>query len=591
MASCAVDVYLQNTTTSATLYSDDGVTPLSNPVTADANGVFTFYVADGIYDLRYVHSSITTTTEEDVNIFDPFSGQSGDTAVSIRTLATTVGFKVPTAAPAAAAAGNVWEASDVLKFGANSKSLANLSTEQSWSAQQTITAPATSGKRALILKGNATAATNVLDIYNSAASPALKSWFDSDGQFTTELNLAWKSGTSFTMTFDHALAANRTVTFPDAGAAASVAYCNTIGTSGTDLSWTAATGTLNVPDASASARGVITTGSQTIAGAKSLTGALSLASTFTVTSSNAAAVSVGRQGATDPAFKIDASAASSATGMEIVAAAAAGGVNLRAISSGAAENLTVNAKGTGTISLGSVSTGNITLARATGVTGALTVTSTGASALAVGANGATNPVLKIDASTGSVATGLSVTGAATGGTTAVAVTDSGSNASLTLDAKGTGTVTIAGTSSGDVAIVNAPLRYKQKTEVVTGTNTIAASETGTVFFLNSATEFDSVLPAPAAGLHFTFIVTAAPSGADYTISTNGSSNIIKGQVYTLDVNSGTDPDFETSGCDTISFVSAKSVAGDRVDLFCDGTNWFAHAFCSVFDAVTFTTAS
>jgi hypothetical protein len=129
------------------------------------------------------------------------------------------------------------------------------------------------------------------------------------------------------------------------------------------------------------------------------------------------------------------------------------------------------------------------------------------------------------------------------------------------------------------------------TEVVTATNVIAATESGKTFFLNSATEFVSTLPAPAAGLRFRFIVTGAPSGASYTIVTNSSANIIKGLGLSSDLNAASDVDFETSGCDTISFVDGKSVAGDCVDLDCDGTNWFARAFCTAFDAITFTTAS
>lgn len=128
-------------------------------------------------------------------------------------------------------------------------------------------------------------------------------------------------------------------------------------------------------------------------------------------------------------------------------------------------------------------------------------------------------------------------------------------------------------------------------ETRTAASTLAAEENGKVIFLNSATEFVTTLPAPAPGLQFTFIVAAAPSGASYTVVTNGSANIVKGAVFTTDVNSATDADFETAGGDTISFVDAKAVAGDRVSLFCDGTTWFAHAFCTVFDAVTITTAS
>lgn len=49
-----------------------------------------------------------------------------------------------------------------------------------------------------------------------------------------------------------------------------------VGTSGTDVAFVSAAGvhTLNIPDASATARGVVTAGTQTIAGAKTLTGVI-----------------------------------------------------------------------------------------------------------------------------------------------------------------------------------------------------------------------------------------------------------------------------------------------------------------------------
>lgn len=129
------------------------------------------------------------------------------------------------------------------------------------------------------------------------------------------------------------------------------------------------------------------------------------------------------------------------------------------------------------------------------------------------------------------------------------------------------------------------------TETRTAATTLTAADNGKTIFLNSTTEFATTLPQPQAGLSFTFIVSAAPSGASYTVVTAGSSNIIKGMVTSADLNAASDGDIETSGGDTISFVDAKAVAGDRVDLVCDGTNWFAYGICSVFDAITITTAS
>jgi hypothetical protein len=142
------------------------------------------------------------------------------------------------------------------------------------------------------------------------------------------------------------------------------------------------------------------------------------------------------------------------------------------------------------------------------------------------------------------------------------------------------------TVTGAVTL-SSTLSYRQLTEVVAAANTIAAAESGTVFFLNAANEFASELPAPAAGLHFTFIVTAAPSGASYTITTNGSANIIKGLQNSVAGDAG---DSGTAD-DTITFVDGQAVAGDKVELYCDGTNWFAYAISKVAAGITFTTAS
>jgi hypothetical protein len=118
---------------------------------------------------------------------------------------------------------------------------------------------------------------------------------------------------------------------------------------------------------------------------------------------------------------------------------------------------------TGTLTL----TGAFTHAGNLGVTGTITGTSASASALTVGANGATNPVVQVDASTASVATGVKVTGAAAAGGVAIAAISSGTNESLTIDAKGSGNVTIGSVSTGTVNVVPV-LRAASATTVTAG---------------------------------------------------------------------------------------------------------------------------
>lgn len=111
---------------------------------------------------------------------------------------------------------------------------------------------------------------------------------------------------------------------------------------------------------------------------------LAASTSTTVTSASAVALTVGLNGATNPAFTIDSSTASQAAGLKITGAATGGTVALVATDSGSNANLTLNAKGSGTIGIGSVSTGTVTITPATTITGALTVNGATSSTFASG---------------------------------------------------------------------------------------------------------------------------------------------------------------------------------------------------------------
>lgn len=123
-------------------------------------------------------------------------------------------------------------------------------------------------------------------------------------------------------------------------------------------------------------------------------------------------------------------------------------------------------------------------------------------------------------------------------------------------------------------------------ETVAATNTIAATESGMTYFLSHATEFASTLPAPAAGLRFTFIVADAPETASYTIATNAAAQVIFGHAISAAGDAGDTEN--TGGATTITFVDGQAVVGDRVFVISDGTNWYAEAVTAVAAGVTFT---
>lgn len=158
---------------------------------------------------------------------------------------------------------------------------------------------------------------------------------------------------------------------------------------------------------------------------------------------------------------------------------------------------------------------------ATSVTTAQTITSAAAGAIAVGANGATNPVFQVDASTSSVATGIKVTGAATGTAVAIAAIGSGTNESITISPKAAGTVLING----------------QKNAVTTGsgaTVTITANQSGSIFVGDRAAGIVWTLPTGAAGLYFDFMITTTVTTNNYKIITAAGTELLLGGVLSDD---------------------------------------------------------
>ena len=83
----------------------------------------------------------------------------------------------------------------------------------------------------------------------------------------------------------------------------------------------------------------------------------------TITSTSANALVVGPNGTTNPTLNVDASTVSAATGINIKSAAAGNGVVISIISSGTNEGVTFDAKGSGNITIGGISTGLISLGR------------------------------------------------------------------------------------------------------------------------------------------------------------------------------------------------------------------------------------
>lgn len=189
------------------------------------------------------------------------------------------------------------------------------------------------------------------------------------------------------------------------------------------------------------------------------------------------------------------------------------------------------------------------------VTGNAVITSASTTAFAVGPNGSTLPVLKVDGSVASSVTGISITGAATGGDTTIqTITDTG-NAGLNLYSAANGTVEIrsGGSSSKRVAVGTSNNQYTNALHSFSG----VASNSATSIRFGVTNIADLLLTAGTEAPWVYF------NGAN-AIRTHSSNTIIATQRDARI--SGTTHAFQTSG-GVITNLAALSV-----DLGSGGTN-------------------
>lgn len=155
-----------------------------------------------------------------------------------------------------------------------------------------------------------------------------------------------------------------------------------------------------------------------------------------------------------------------------------------------------------------------------------------------------------------------------------------------LDVESGGYFKLAGTAvNATAAEINMAADISANVEVVTATNVIGAAESGKTFFLDAAAGFQSTLPAPAAGLRFTFIVKTAPTSNGYTIVTNGTTQKVLKGLAVIAADAVGDV---SAGGTTATFVHNQSLPGDRVDMICDGTIWYMIGYAQVTAALTIT---
>ena len=127
-----------------------------------------------------------------------------------------------------------------------------------------------------------------------------------------------------------------------------------------------------------------------------------------------------------------------------------------------------------------------------------------------------------------------------------------------------------------------------KIKALTAATTVTTDQCGTLFTLGTAGGFAVVLPNAAdcgPGWWCRFTVKVAPTTAYTVDASSGDGNNVHGIVVSAE-QAAADSTVGTA-TDTITFVANKAHIGDFIELWTDGSRWYAVAYASEQDGITY----
>mgnify|MGYP003138887856 CR=1 FL=1 len=124
---------------------------------------------------------------------------------------------------------------------------------------------------------------------------------------------------------------------------------------------------------------------------------------------------------------------------------------------------------------------------------------------------------------------------------------------------------------------------RKKVESLTANKTVTVADCGTLFMLNNASGLSGItLPAAAKagnGWWAHFIVATDAGSNDYVIDAANSGEIIAlGFFNKVNTDGGSDGDISAATAKITFDGSADMKLGDKVELYCDGSKFYAYAF-------------